>query len=102
MEPKRIKLKDAVTLTIREAKKEDAAEILRLLDRVTARVLVLDSGYGGEAWFKSSLSEWNDEQIRSFILQHTTFTQVVPLGRDADGQGDYGGQFGRTLFACIR
>ena len=37
----------------------DAAELVRLLDRVTGRVLFFDTGEGHEAWFRESLAGWD-------------------------------------------
>ncbi len=81
---------------------EDEGEILRLLDRIAGCVLILDCGHGGEDRFRNTLSDWNDEHVRSCIHKHTSFKQVIPLGRDDDSRGAHEGQFGRTLFACTR
>lgn len=81
---------------------ENERTILRLLDRATGRVLILDTGHNQEARYRTTLPEWNDDHIRSCILANTTFTQVIALGQDRDSRGKYEGHYGRTLFACIR
>ncbi len=77
-------------------------EFLRQLDGITGRILILDYGHEAAACSHSSLPGKYVEYIRTCILQHTTFKQVVPLGRDNDGHDAHEGQFQRTLFACIR
>ena len=44
MEPKSIKLRDVTTLTIREAKKEDAAQILEYVNRIAGETNFLTFG----------------------------------------------------------
>jgi protoporphyrinogen oxidase len=79
-----------------------AEELIRLLDRVTGDVLFLDTGEGHESWFKLVLPEWTPEYTRQWILDHTSFTNVIALGRDHDGVAPFAGKYGRTLFACTR
>jgi hypothetical protein len=80
----------------------DAAELVRLLDRVTRRVLFLDTGEGHEAWFRESLAGWDAEKIASFLTEHGTFDEVIDLGPDCDAIPPYENNYGRHLFACVR
>jgi SAM-dependent methyltransferase len=79
-----------------------AAELVRLLDRVTGRVLFLDTGQAHEAWFADSLREWDTEHVRAFLERHGSFDLVVDLGPDSDAVEPYADNYGRHLFACIR
>jgi len=80
----------------------DEVELVRLLDRVTGHVLFLDTGQEHERWFRSSLRGWDPSHIRSFLLEHTTFDEVLDLGPDRDAVGPYADNYGRHLFACVR
>ncbi len=80
----------------------DGAELLRLLDRVTGRVLYLDTGQEHEAWFAESLAGWDTGRIADFVARHTTFDEIVDLGPDTDGVGAYAGNYGRHLLAAVR
>jgi hypothetical protein len=80
----------------------DAAELVRLLDRVTARVLFLDTGEGHEAWFRESLAGWDANKVESFLREHGTFDEIVNLGPDCDAIPPYENNYGRHLFACVR
>lgn len=84
------------------ARRKDTSQILRLLDRAAGKVLILDSGRAAEGWSRKKLPYWNDADIPSSILRHTTFTQVIPLDRDSDGRGARAGRNEEVLFACIR
>lgn len=77
-------------------------ELLSRLDRVTGRVLFLDSGQAHEAWFRDSLSEWDTDYLRAFVRRHTTFDDVVDLGPDADAVAPYEANYGRHLIAAVR
>lgn len=79
-----------------------AEELLRRLDKVTGQVLFLDTGEGHEQWFATSLRDWDTEHIRRFVLDNTTFEQVIDLGPDLDAVPPYGDNYGRHLFACVR
>lgn len=80
----------------------DEVELVRLLDRATGRILFLDTGQEHERWFRSSLRGWNPDHIRAFLMEHTTFDQVLDLGPDRDAVGPYADNYGRHLFACVR
>jgi ubiquinone/menaquinone biosynthesis C-methylase UbiE len=77
-------------------------ELLHLLDRVTGRVLYLDTGQAHEAWFRESLPEWDTEYVRAYLSRHTTFDEVVDLGPDCDDVPPYQHNYGRHLFAAVR
>jgi hypothetical protein len=80
----------------------DAVGLLRLLDRVTGRVLFLDTGQAHEAWFEDSLPEWDTGYVHDFLVRHGTFDRVLDLGADRDAVAPYDGNYGRHLFACVR
>jgi SAM-dependent methyltransferase len=77
-------------------------EILRRVDAATGRVLFLDSGEGHEVWMRKHIPAWNPEYVADLIRKNTTFKEVVPLGVDRDDAGAFAGNYGRTLFACVR
>lgn len=76
--------------------------ILRGLDRITGKVLFLDSGQNHEGWFRRKLPAWDEAYIRDMILSHTSFKEVVVAGKDQDNRGKYRNQYQRSLFACFR
>ncbi len=77
-------------------------ELVRLLDQVTGRVLVVDTGQGDEAWFAESLAGWDPPFIAAKLRELTTFDEVVDLGPDADRVPPYEDNYGRHLFSCLR
>ncbi|GAT68110.1 parB-like nuclease domain protein [Planomonospora sphaerica] len=77
-------------------------DLLRLLDRVTGRVLFLDTGQENEAWFRTSLAGWNPSMIADFLRRNTTFSKIVDLGPDDDAVPPYADNYRRHLFACVR
>jgi hypothetical protein len=79
-----------------------ADELLRLLDRVTGRVLYLDTGQAHEAWFRDSLPEWDTDYVRAFLARNTTFDRIIDLGPDHDAVPPYEHNYGRHLFAAVR
>jgi hypothetical protein len=75
------------------------------LDRlaaVTRRVLFFDTGEAHEVWTQPHLGEWTPANIASWLTSHPAFDEVVSLGTDSDGVGRFAGNYGRTLFACVR
>jgi len=76
--------------------------VMEALSRVTRRVLFVDTGEGHEKWLRKSLAEWTPEFIQQWLMRHGDFDRVVPLGVDHDDTGQFAGNYGRTLFACIR
>jgi hypothetical protein len=79
-----------------------AVRLIQDLDAVTGRVLFLDTGEEHETWLRNVLPGWSPEFVAQWILQHTTFSEVIPLGTDRDRRPPNGENYGRTLFACIR
>jgi len=77
-------------------------DLLRLLDRVTGRVLFLDTGQEHEEWFRESLAGWDADSIRRTLLENTSFDEVVDLGPDLDAVPPHERNYGRRLFACVR
>jgi hypothetical protein len=79
-----------------------AEELVRRIDKVTGRVLFLDTGQEHEAWFATSLAGWDTAKVATFLREHTSFDEIVDLGPDADAVGAYADNYGRHLFACVR
>lgn len=79
-----------------------AEELVGLLARRTRRVMFFDMGQDHEAWFKHSLSGWNADRVRAWLLRHTDFDDVIALGVDQDSRPPYERNYGRTLFCCVR
>lgn len=79
-----------------------AEELVRLLDRVTGRVLFLDTGQAHEEWFETSLAEWDTAYIADFLSEHGSFDRVLDLGPDHDAVAPFERNYGRHLFACIK
>ncbi|MDN5894576.1 MAG: hypothetical protein L0H93_11180 [Nocardioides sp.] len=82
--------------------KVSAQRLVELLDEVTGSVLFLDTGQAHERWFRNSLAVWDSDYVREFLLEYTTFDEVVDLGPDHDDRPPYSGNHGRHLFACVR
>ena len=80
----------------------EAGELLRLLDKVTGRVMFLDTGQEHEEWFSESLRGWDTARVARMLRQHTTFDEVIDLGQDSDAVPPHERNYGRHLFACIR
>jgi hypothetical protein len=79
-----------------------ADEFLRLVDRATRHVLILDTGQSHEEWLVRRLPGWDTEDIIRRLKSETTFDRVVDLGPDEDAVGPYAHNYGRHLFACVR
>lgn len=77
-------------------------ELLHLVDKVTRKVLFLDTGQEHEQWFRTSLAGWSTAGIIEFLRRETTFNSIIDLGPDHDSVGVYSEQYGRHLFACVR
>ncbi|MFI6518301.1 ParB N-terminal domain-containing protein [Spirillospora sp. NPDC050679] len=80
----------------------DEVELIKLLDRATARVLFFDTGQDNETWFAESLRGWSPERIAAFLREHTSFDEIVDLGPDEDAVPPYQDNYRRHLFACVR
>jgi hypothetical protein len=79
-----------------------AEQLMALLSRVTRRVLFVDTGEGHEKWLRRRIPGWTPEYVETWLARHGDFDRVVPLGTDHDDKGRFAGNYGRTLFACIR
>jgi hypothetical protein len=79
-----------------------ADEFLDRLARVTGRVLFFDTGEGHEIWLRRELADWTPGRIEEWLAAHPAFAEVVSLGTDTDDTGPFAGNYGRTLFACVR
>jgi hypothetical protein len=79
-----------------------ADDLLAALARRTGTVLFLDAGQGTERWFRRSLAGWTPASIQAWLEASGWFREVVPLGVDADDRPPFEGNYGRTLFACLR
>ena len=79
-----------------------AEQMLQLLDKKTRVVLFIDMGEEHEEWYRTTLKGWSPAHIERWIKANSTFKQVRRLGRDQDDQGSFSGNYGRTLFACMR
>jgi len=77
-------------------------EILKRLDSITRKVLIIDTGQNHEEWYRLSLEKWSDDYIERKIRENTTFLSIHRIGKDTDNEGYYNKQYGRTLFACLR
>jgi hypothetical protein len=71
------------------------------LAKATRRVLFFDTGEAHEAWIGRNLPEWTPEYIAKW-LEAAGFDEVVALGIDRADKAPYEGNYGRTLFACVR
>ncbi len=79
-----------------------AEELIRNVDTITGRVLFLDSGQNHEEWFKDSLPELDETALVKWLKEHTSFDEVIALGKDTDNVGVYSPNYQRSLIACIR
>lgn len=79
-----------------------AKDLIREVDKITGKVLFLDSGQSHEEWFKESLPDWDEEKMISWLKEYTSFDEVVTLGKDEDNVGVYSPNYQRSLVACIR
>lgn len=79
-----------------------AAEMMKLIDDITADVLFFDTGQAGEAWFRNTLSEWTPGFIEGWIAENSSFSKIERLGPDEDRRPPYEQNYGRMLFVCTR
>ena len=77
-------------------------DIIQGLSKITRKVLFLDTGQSHEYWFRGTLSGWNTDFIRRFLLKNGRFKKVIPLGTDTDNVGKFKDNYRRTLFACLK
>jgi len=77
-------------------------EYIQHLDKMTRKVLFIETGQGHEDWFKETLHGWDVDFIQKWILSNTSFNEVIPLGKDSDNIGKFRNNYSRTMFACLR
>lgn len=77
-------------------------EIIKEIDRITSKVLFFEMGQGHEDWYKKDLPGWDEEKIKSWLLDNTTFDFCEPIIKDSDSVGDFAENYGRTIFVCYR
>lgn len=85
-----------------EKSSTSAESFIKLLDKITDKVLFLDTGEEHEVAFGKTLAGWSPEFIQQWIKSHTSFNKVIPLGIDQDRCKPFENYYNRTLFACIR
>ena len=78
-----------------------AVELIRHVDRACSGVLFFDTGEEHETWVRDKLPGWTPDFIERWLREHTTFDEIVRLGRDEDVES-FPGNYARTLFACVR
>jgi hypothetical protein len=78
-----------------------AREIFRHVDRAAGKVLFFDTGEEHETWMRDKLPGWTPDFIEGWLRENGTFDEIVRLGCDEDVL-TYPGNYGRTLFACVR
>lgn len=79
-----------------------AVELIRNLDRITNKVLFIDTAQNHEKSFAPLLPEWDDEYIVNWIKGNTSFQNVRALGRDNDCKTPFENYYNRTFFVCTR
>ncbi len=79
-----------------------AENLIQSIDKITKRVLFIDSGQAHEAWHQESLREWDANKLQNWLGDNTSFSRIVRLGTDLDNVGPFRENYGRTLFACVR
>ncbi len=87
--------------TLLAGEEEDAARIIRKIDRITGKVLFFETAHGHEN-IHPKLAKWNDATIAEFLRANTSFTDITLLGHDRDNVGAFAHAYGRALFACRR
>lgn len=96
-EPKRY---DVVSLLCRphEAEFEESSlsteGLIRRVDKITGRVLLLDTDAAPEESVSGALSKWTVPFIVAWLKRHTSFTRVIPLGKERG--------LVTPVFACVR
>jgi hypothetical protein len=79
-----------------------AEALIRLADKITGKVLFLDTGQAHEGAYAGTLSKWTVPFIVEWLRKNTSFTKIIPLGKDEDRVPPFQRYYGRTLFACVR
>lgn len=78
-----------------------ARKLIRHVERACGRVLFFDTGEEQETWMRDKLPGWTPEFIARWLKENTSFSEIVPLGRDEDVLS-FPGNYARTLFACVK
>ena len=76
--------------------------MVHLLDKITKKVLFIDTGQAHEKQYAGKLEDWTDEYIIDLIKDNTGFKDVIRLGSDSDNMGNQQQNNSRTLFAYIK
>ncbi len=79
-----------------------AEDFIKMIDKITGKILFLDTGEEHETAFEGTLNGWNPVFIQQWLLENTTFKHVIPLGKDNDRKPPFEGYYNRTLFACVK
>lgn len=77
-------------------------DVIRMIDKVTKKVLFIETGQSHEKAFSGRLSKWTDDFIIYWLKKNTTFKHIINLGQDDDCIPPFENYYNRTLFACIR
>jgi 2-polyprenyl-3-methyl-5-hydroxy-6-metoxy-1,4-benzoquinol methylase len=77
-------------------------EIIKMIDKVTKKVLFFETGQSHEKAFGEELSKWTDDYIMDWLKENTTFKHIINLGKDNDCIPPFEDYYNRTLFACVR
>ena len=76
-------------------------ELIRMIDKLTNKVLFFETGQSHEKAFGEKLSKWTDDFIINWLKENTTFKHIIDLGKDEDNIPPFEGYYNRKLFACI-
>ena len=76
--------------------------LLNNLNKITKKVLFIDTGQAHEKQYAGKLDDWTDEYIIDIIKNNTDFKDVIPLGSDSDNMENQFKNNSRTLFACVK
>lgn len=76
--------------------------IVKNLDKLTGKVLFLDTGQVHEKQYEGELTGWTDEFIIKLFVDNTSFKHGEILGKDQDNIGLQKENNNRTLFAFYR
>ena len=77
-------------------------ELIRIIDKLTNKVLFFETGQSHEKAFGENLSKWTDDYIIDWLKENTTFKHIINLGKDDDCIPPFEDYYNRTLFACVR
>ena len=77
-------------------------ELIRMIDKLTNKVLFFETGQSHEKAFGEKLLKWTDDYIMDWLKENTTFKHIINLGKDNDCIPPFEDYYNRTLFACVR